>query len=244
MTEIRRRAVGKGNEYLYQEKTSLTQALADNIADRLQQAVSTRGAASLLVSGGRSPIELFKALSSRDLPWDRVWIALVDERWVAPDHADSNEALVRQYLLQGRAAAARFIGMKNSAPTPEAGAADCSRQLAEIPEPFDVVVLGMGDDGHTASLFPGADELPLGLNRQSGLRTLAVNPKHAPYPRMTYSLPALLNSHYLVLSLGGEAKWQVYRTASEAGDAAAIEAMPIRAFLFQDEVTLDVYWSR
>ena len=143
----------------YPDAAALAARLAADIAASLSQAVAQRSLASLVVSGGNSPLELFQALSVRPLDWSHVCVALADERWVDPTEAGSNEKLVRDVLLHGAAAAARFAGLKNAAPSPELGAVSAWETFARVPRPFDVTVLGMGDDGHTASLFPALAEL-------------------------------------------------------------------------------------
>jgi 6-phosphogluconolactonase len=227
-------------ELKFPEQDLLVESLALSIANDLARAVAERGKASLVVSGGRTPQRLFERLRVQTLPWSHIWITLADERWLDPESAESNERLVRSTLLTGAAAAAHWVPMKNVAATPEAGQAGCADALGGVPSPFDVVLLGMGDDGHTASLFPGAEELSLGLDMESGLRCLAVNPKHAPHPRMSLSLPALLDSRRIVLLITGDGKWKVYEQARGSG---AVEAMPVRAVLQQTKVNVDVYWA-
>ena len=134
---------------------TLSQELAAQIAASLTAAIDARGLASLVVSGGRSPVRLFEILRAQAIDWDRVCIALADERWVDPQDAASNERLVRDVLLKDHAAVARFLGLKNGAPSPDLGAVSAWETFARVPRPFDAVVLGMGDDGHTLSLFPG-----------------------------------------------------------------------------------------
>ena len=138
---------------------SLSRALSRRLAANLQAAIAARGLASLVVSGGKSPIKLFELLRAESLDWSKVCVALADERWVDPTDPDSNEKLVRDVLLKQAAAAARFIGLKNGAPTPDLGAVSAWETFARVPRPFDAVVLGMGDDGHTASLFPHSPNL-------------------------------------------------------------------------------------
>lgn len=213
-------------------------ALAAAVAMRLQQAIATRGTALLAVSGGRSPAGVFDALRGHAIEWDKLVVAQVDERWVPPDHVDSNSRLIREHLLIGPAAAARFVPMKNEAPDAYAGQAECEAALAALPRPFDVIMLGMGEDGHTASLFPGAAELAVGLS--SANLCLAVTPPAAPHQRMSLTLNGLLDSRQLVLQLGGAAKEAAYRAALAPG---AIEDMPIRAVLRQNKVPLDVWLS-
>jgi 6-phosphogluconolactonase/glucosamine-6-phosphate isomerase/deaminase len=149
----------------FADMETLSATLANQIAASLAAAVGARGVASLVVSGGRTPVRLFEILRTLPLEWARVCIALADERWVDPQDAASNEHLVRDVLLKDRAAAARFHGLKNAAPTPDLGAVSAWETFARVPRPFDAVLLGMGDDGHTASLFPRSPNLPSALNQ-------------------------------------------------------------------------------
>ncbi|WP_281214319.1 6-phosphogluconolactonase [Shewanella insulae] len=219
-------------------KTSLEAQLAERIAEQLQAAIDARGKASLVVSGGSTPLALFKLLSQKAIEWNDVYITLADERWVDSEHSDSNERLVRHHLLQNRAAGAKFRGLKNMFSTPEAGVDMAIEQLANFPQPFDVVVLGMGNDGHTCSWFPCAKEIEQALSTQA--LCLAVNPGEAPHGRMTISKQGILASRQIYLHIVGEQKLAVYRQALEDDDA---KAMPIRAVLAQHKTPVDVYWS-
>lgn len=216
---------------------ALDRALADAIAARLAAAIAARGTASLVVSGGRTPIGLFERLSCAQIRWDAVTVTLADERWVEAAHADSNERLVRSHLLRNAAAAARFVPLKNAAATPEAGVAATAAALGSIARPFDVVLLGMGDDAHTASLFPGAAELEAGLTAAASC--LAVRPPHAPHARMSLTLKSLLDSRSILVQIAGASKRSVLERASEPG---AVEIMPIRAILQQRTVPVEIYW--
>lgn len=227
-------------ETRFEHPKRLALALAESIAEDLRRAVQRRGRASLIVSGGSTPLLLFEALSAQDVPWDKVWVSLADERWVDPDDDASNEKLVRTKLLVSSAASAHFVPMKNDAATPEEGEASCEAALAELPRPFDVVVLGMGEDGHTASLFPGAAGLEEALDLASERLCAAVRPPEASHPRMTLTLAALLYSRRTVVHITGEAKWQVYRQALAPGPA---HDPPIRAVLGRGPEPIDVYWA-
>ena len=138
-------------------------ALAQRVADALRQAIDSRGSATLVVSGGRSPVAFFGALAQQALDWRQVLVSLADERWVPVNHASSNEALVRRHLLRGAASEAKFLGLYRVAGSLEQAAELADAAFAELP-PIDVLVLGMGDDGHTASLFPEGKELAEGLS--------------------------------------------------------------------------------
>ena len=219
---------------------ALSSALADGIAATLEGAISARGIASLVVSGGKSPIKLFRILRGKDLDWSRVCIALADERWVDPGNPDSNEHLVRAELLLEKAAAARFIGLKNAAPTPDIGAVSAWETFARVPRPFDTVVLGMGDDGHTASLFPHSPNLPSALNTSAAAGCVGMWAPTAPQPRLTLNLTALLDSRRIVILLNGAAKWRTYVSASSQGP---VPEMPIRAVLRQTRTPVEVMWA-
>jgi 6-phosphogluconolactonase len=218
----------------------LAKALAESVAEDLRRAVDTRGVASLVVSGGTTPVTFFRALRAQAVPWSQVWITLADERWVAPDHEASNEALVCSELLAGDAASARFVPLKNDAATAADGVAACEQALDQIPRPFDVVVLGMGTDGHTASLFPDAPEIARGLDLSNPASCLAMHPPAATQARMSLTLRALLDSQRIVVHITGDEKWQVYRRALHPGPATEL---PIRAILDRGAEPIDVYWA-
>jgi len=222
----------------YADIETLSRELATLIAGSLAAAISARGLASLVVSGGRSPVRLFEILRTQPLDWDRVCVALADERWVGPEDPASNERLVRDFLLKDHAASARFLGLKNGAPTPDLGAVSAWETFARVPRPFDAVILGMGDDGHTASLFPGSPNLPSALNAAAGC--VGMWSPVAPHPRLSLNLTALLDSRRIAVLITGESKWHTYAAACAAGP---VEDMPVRAVLRQSRTPVDVLWS-
>jgi 6-phosphogluconolactonase len=218
----------------------LSRTLSDQLAANLRDAIAARGLASLVVSGGKSPIKLFERLRAESLDWSRVCVALADERWVDPTDPDSNEKLVRDVLLKEAAAAARFIGLKNGAPTPELGAVSAWETFARVPRPFDAVVLGMGDDGHTASLFPRSPNLASALNPAAVAGCVGMRSPLAPHPRLSLNLSALLDSRRIVVLITGAQKWSTYSAALADGPA---EEMPIRCVLRQRRTPVDVMWA-
>jgi 6-phosphogluconolactonase len=224
----------------YADIETLSQELATLIAGSLTAAIGARGLASLIVSGGRSPVRLFEMLRTQPLDWDRVCVALADERWVGPEDPASNERLVRDVLLKDHAASARFHGLKNGAPTPDLGAVSAWETFARVPRPFDAVILGMGDDGHTASLFPGSPNLPSALNQAAAAGCVGMWAPVAPQPRLSLNLSALLDSRRIVVLITGESKWRTYAAACAPGP---VEDMPIRAVLRQSRTPVDVMWS-
>lgn len=225
-------------ERRFPSPSEAAQALADSVSGALAAALAMRTHASLVVSGGRSPIGFFQCLRDAELAWSRVWITLADERWVPEDHPDSNAALVRRHLLQGAAAAARFVPLWNGAATPVAAIAERTAALAQLPQPFDVVVLGMGEDGHTASLFPGAPGLAAALDPAGTALLAAIDPPAAPHPRLSLTLKALLGCRHIHLPLAGASKRAVYARALAQCDPLQL---PISSVLCQSGVPVTVY---
>ena len=228
------------HEIRFKDSAALSDALAEALAQTLRAAIAARGQASLVVSGGRTPVALFNRLSIKDLAWRQVTITLADERWVEPDATASNERLVRVELLRDKAADAHFIGLKSSAGSAASSAVGVWRTLAQMPRPFDLVLLGMGDDGHIASLFPTAAAIATALNTSLAPACIAMQAPVAPHARLSLNLAALLDTRRIVLHIEGAKKHQVYQTALQAGD---VLALPIRAVLRQTSVPFDVYWS-
>jgi 6-phosphogluconolactonase len=132
-----------------------------------------------------------------------------------------------------------FHGMKNAAATPEEGAATYWRLADALPRPFDALVLGMGDDGHTASLFPCSAELPAGLDLAAAPGVLAVHPVTAPWARLSFNRSALLAARRIFIQITGASKWSVYQRALQAGPLAQF---PVRAVLHQQQVPVEVHW--
>lgn len=224
----------------FETGAELCSKLAEVIATDLRTAIAARGQATLAVSGGRTPIPLFQALAQQDLAWDKVVVTLVDDRWVDADHKDSNEALVRTNLLVGRAMTARFISLKADTATPEESLAVLEGRLADLPVPLDVVVLGMGDDGHTASWFPRAPQLASAITPSAGQKLAWTDPVTAPHLRITLTLPVVEAARHVILHIAGAGKLPVL---AEAQKQAPLDQMPIRYVLHSEKVALDVYWS-
>jgi len=225
----------------FESRELLTERLTGDIKELLSKAIKKRGQASLVVSGGKTPIMLFKKLSLAELPWEKTSITLADERWVDIDDKDSNEQLVRTHLLKNNASNARFIGMKTGSATAEKGEKECTRNLRTIPTPFDVTILGMGLDGHTASFFPGAEKLLAVTNMDSGKICMSITPPTAPHERMTLTLPALLNSRHIIMHIEGEEKRQVYE---EAVTGEPSKQMVVRMVFSRTKKPVSVYWAR
>jgi 6-phosphogluconolactonase len=219
-------------QHRYDSRDDLDAALTQAIATQLSQGIASRGSASLVVSGGSTPKGLFKILSSTELDWNRVTVLLADERWVPETHADSNSAMVKSLLLQGEAVAANWIDFG-------AGQEDADVEVARVAEilsamdSFDVVVLGMGADSHTASLFPCSIELPAGLSTTAPV--LMTQPTTAPHRRISLSKDRLLKTELGIIHLVGESKLEVYEKATAHADD---DIHPISHFAHHDQFSL------
>ncbi|MFK7732066.1 MAG: 6-phosphogluconolactonase [Pseudomonadales bacterium] len=222
----------------YADNTTLVTELAERIAQILEQAIAQHGRATMAVSGGSTPIPLFEKLSLAVIDWDKVVITLVDERWVEPDHEDSNEALVHRHLLKNNAASAEFIGLKVSCNTPFLGEQAVANRLRRFDGAFDVLVLGMGNDGHTASLFTDGEPLQYALEPRQGEPCCGMVRGDLEHPRITLTLPRILNSRYLFLHTVGDSKLELLKAAQQPG---SINELPIRAVLNQHQTPLYLY---
>ncbi len=212
-------------ERIFDTREALAEGLARDVADELARAIEAKGKATLAVSGGSTPKLFFGKLSSIDIPWARVSVTLVDERQVPDTSERSNARLVRTHLLQNKAAAAHFIPLAGN---PE----------AEKAPPFDVAILGMGNDGHTASFFPGADRLAEALDENTTNRLIELTAPGAGEPRLTFTLPVLQSASRLKLHIEGVEKKDVLRKALQNGPR---EEMPVRALL-RSAAPLTLYW--
>lgn len=228
--------------HLFDTPTAMNTALATAITDNLQNAINLRSKASLAVSGGPTPVELFQILSQAQIAWNQVYITLVDERWVDKHHEDSNERLIHTHLLQNKAKEAHFISLKTIAENPYDGVDEIQTRLQQsLPLPIDALVLGMGDDGHTASLFPHAENLYKGIDMQSDRLVIDMKPLTAPHDRISLTLPVILNSRHLYLQLNRKKQQQVLEQALAGKN---INDMPIRAVLHQQKLPLQIYLAQ
>ncbi|CAA0106685.1 6-phosphogluconolactonase [Halioglobus japonicus] len=224
----------------FETNAELSAQLAARIAADLDAAIAEQGSATLAVSGGSTPRPLFEALSQQVLDWSLVAVTQVDERWVQETHSDSNARLIKQHLMQNEAGAAEFLSMKTPEDSPFAAESAASLKLARFAAGIDVLVLGMGEDGHTASFFPGASSLMRAMDPAGTEVCVAVQPPEAAHNRMTLSLATLLRARHAYLHIVGETKWDVLELASEEGDVALL---PIRALLHSNALELEIYYA-
>ncbi|MEO0972723.1 MAG: 6-phosphogluconolactonase [Pseudomonadota bacterium] len=213
-------------------------ALAAAMDDAVRAALADARRPWLCLSGGSSPVALYGHLATSDWPWAQIDVTLSDERWVPGDHPDSNEALLRRTMVTGPATQATVHGLYRNLVTPDEAVPALNEHFASLAQPFDYCLLGMGGDGHTASLFPDASNLQALLQE-----TRPVAAAHVPRlanPRITLSPPRLLASRHIGLLLFGDDKLAVLERALAGDDLAEL---PVRCVLRQGEVPVTCYWA-
>jgi 6-phosphogluconolactonase len=213
------------DRHIFEDGPKLASALANRVSDILKLAVADKGWALLAVSGGTTPKPFFEALSAIGINWSKVQVTLVDERQVPDDSPRSNAKLVKESLLQNKASAARFVPLYQNLSAADLGT-------------FDVAILGMGNDGHTASFFPEGDNLAAALDENGKAAILEMNAPAAGEPRLTFTLPKLLSARHLLLHIQGKDKMAVLDQALSGTD---VFEMPIRAVLYA-KTPVELYW--
>jgi 6-phosphogluconolactonase len=218
---------------------ALATELAKTVAAKLRGGIDARGGAVLAVSGGSTPGEFFAALSKEQLDWTKVVVTLVDERLVPPSSERSNERLVREKLLRNEARLARFVGLYSDAATVEDAARQADAGVALLGSTFDVVILGMGGDGHTASFFPDAPNLDELTNPAQGRRVMPVQAESGGEPRLTLTMPLIAEARFLALHIEGVVKRAVLEQAL-SGD---VPSLPIARVFDAAASPIAVYWA-
>ncbi|MAW86414.1 MAG: 6-phosphogluconolactonase [Phyllobacteriaceae bacterium] len=219
----------------------LARTLARRVAGMLSLAVEQKGHAVLAVSGGTTPGRFFDCLAEEPIAWNKVTVTLVDERFVPMSSNRSNARLVTMRLLQKAAARASFEGLYERAATADDAAEAAADRLTRlIPPPFDVAILGMGLDGHTASFFPDAAELKDLLDPDAQPHVRAVHSASAGEDRLTWNLAALASASLLVLHIEGLEKKDVALKATEPGHETGL---PVAALFEHAKTPVQIYWS-
>jgi len=224
----------------YETRAAASKAAADLLAGLVRKALdfAPESAATLVVSGGTTPGPCFELLSHVALDWSRVTVIPSDERWVAATDPASNEGLIREMLLRNRAGAGKVLSFfRPGLDAPEAPAA-IAQDLALLNPVFSAVLLGMGEDGHFASLFPDFEGLHEALDPGSNAVCTLVKTVGSPYLRISLTLAALLDSVHIVLLIFGDAKRRVFETAMRGGSV-----FPVEALLRETRVPLTVVWA-
>jgi len=224
----------------FKTKEELIENFSKKIIENLKEGIRKRAKATLLVSGGSTPKPLFEKLSKSDIDWSCVKIGLVDERWVDENHKDSNAKLVKDFLLVNKASKAAFIPIYQKGVEAKEARKKCSNLVKNELFPCDVLILGMGDDGHTASLFPNKEELKDALDLSNESYCISMTPNDAPHTRMSLTLSAILKAQNLYLHIQGKNKIKVYEKAIHEQDSMK---SPIAAVLKNDIKDIKVYYN-
>jgi 6-phosphogluconolactonase len=223
---------------IFETHDALAEAAANLIEGALIEGVMTRGWASFAGAGGTTPAPVYRLLAHRDLPWAKVGVTLTDERFVEAASPLSNQRLLTETLLTGFARKAAFTPLMTEATSPEEAAAAVEADVEAL-LPFDAVLLGMGEDGHFASLFPGSSTLPTGLDPDADAVVISVPEGRPapPQPRLSLTLATLLKAKLIVVLITGEAK----RAMLEGAQTDA--SLPISAVIAQDRVPVRFLWA-
>lgn len=226
-------------EYRYDSREQLLAELLEHVTGILGDAVEAKGKASMLLSGGTTPGGLYEMMSEVDLPWEKVWFGPTDERWVDPANEASNEKLVRETLRQNKAVGTNYVGHKSDFPDPTSGLEATMKQIKALPEPYNIVLLGMGTDGHVASLFPCSPDTPAALDPANPNSCHPIDRGDAEVPRMTMTLNQLLKAERIFLFFYGDEKAGVYEDALKEKTGN----LPVSHILHQDKVPVTLYWA-
>ena len=225
-------------EQHFETREAASLAAAQAMAALLMRRLEGQYKASLVVAGGTTPRQCFAELAHMELDWQHVHVVLSDERWVPPDSEDSNERLVREMLLQERAASAEVLPVYVPDSDPATRTEELNQEIRNLPFPFACALLGMGEDGHFASLFPDADNLDKGLDTDSQHLCLPVTTASSPHPRITLTLSALSRSDEIVLLIFGDKKLEILESAKDPDST-----LPVARLLLQKRAPVNVYWA-
>ncbi len=223
-------------EHVHSTRDEASGHAADLISAAVESAIEESGFSNVVVSGGSTPLDCFRQLSNKDLDWQNVMFFLSDERWVASNHDSSNEKMVRSELLNEGAVGAGLLPVFEEHSSLQSR---CAELQSELPDRgFTISMLGMGTDGHFASLFGDAENLDTGLDSLSSAFYIPIETAGSPHPRVSMTLSALLTSNQILLLIFGDEKRAVFERA-KAGD----ETLPIAALLRNASIPVHVVWA-
>ena len=236
--------------YKFESREKLFEAVANRCAQQISRGIEKQGRANIIVPGGTTPAPVFEKLAAMSLDWHNVSIIPSDDRWVDATHTQSNQKLISESFLRDKASKAVLIPLKNEAVTPQAGVEQCEANLEEVIRPYDFVLLGMGNDGHFASLFPGISNLTQGLNLNNCNKAIAIDASGCPVAgeitdRISLTLSTLVDSHVIAILVTGEEKLKVIDACFEQVNANAVDAesFPMTHLLKQSKTPVEIYWA-
>jgi 6-phosphogluconolactonase len=228
--------------HTFANRDAFTDGLTASIAETLRQLSPKQAVVLFGVSGGSTPLPVYQALADQDLNWHAINMVIVDERFVPTDHADSNERNIRLAFTSENNPSPTIIGLWSDAIDLAAAARAADEKILALPQPLDIVLLGMGEDGHFASLFPTAAlfDQALASEQSHCIMPIAPMPSHAPHPRLSMTLAYLRRAKRIILAITGEKKRHVLQQAMTNGDH---HALPIAALLHSDCPAIEIFWS-
>ncbi len=224
--------------FKFEDREAASIAAAEALVGAMSRRLDLQARASMIITGGSSPARCYQEMSGAPIDWHRVDLVLSDERWVPADHDDSNEKQARETLLVDAAEMANLVGVYRDDEDLESRADSLDAELKLLPIPFACSLLGMGSDGHFASLFPDAGNLEEGLDKQRAHFCLAVDTAASPHRRLSLSLSAIARSDMILLLIFGDDKLDVINEAIDgSGD------YPVASLLRQKQAPVHVYWA-
>jgi 6-phosphogluconolactonase len=225
-------------ENFFNSREEASVAAAESISKALTKRLEMQAEASLVVSGGTTPERCLVELSNANVDWPRVHVLLSDERWVPGDDEQSNEAFVQRTLMQGPASEATLHGVYREGIDIAERCCDLDGTIRKLPFPFACSLIGMGEDGHFASLFPDADELESALDVDYPGLCLPIETAASPHPRVSLTLAAISRSDEVALLIFGDAKREVYEQAKLKSNG-----FPVSWLLLQKRAPVRVFWA-
>ncbi len=224
--------------FKFDSRDDASVAAAEALVGSINRRLDLQARASMIITGGSSPGKCYEEMREAPIDWQRVDLVLSDERWVPAGHDDSNEKQARETLLIGNAASANLVSVYREGESLEERVDSLDADLKLLPIPFAAALLGMGSDGHFASLFPDADNLEDGLDKQRAHFCLPVDTAASPYRRLSLSLSAIARSDFVLLLIFGQDKLDVINAAID-GDSQ----FPVASLLRQKQAPVHVFWA-
>ena len=219
----------------FENKKNLESSLLLKISTCISDAIKKYGDARFLLSGGSTPMNLYSLLSEETIEWEKVKIGLVDERFVPKENLFNNETQIKNNLLKNSAKFATIFGMVYNYENEILNLKIVNEQYITFFERIDFTILGMGEDGHTASLFPGDKESEELMNT-SNIGIFSTKSPSFPYNRITCSKELIANSNYIALFINGETKFNVLKNSIET-------QVPISYFV-KNSKNMEIYYSK